>query len=87
MYTCLHLNNYHICVPCAGKKDEEGPSAEETRKSFKLKDHNDDGKITLEEHDNHSLEWINLLTADTMAKADTNGDGHIDKDEFLAEEL
>jgi Ca2+-binding EF-hand superfamily protein len=80
-----------LCVPqykisfCnyAGHESGEGPSAEDTENSFNQKDENGDGKITIKEHDEHMLEWIKGLADQQMAKADTNDDGHIDKEEFL----
>jgi Ca2+-binding EF-hand superfamily protein len=59
-------------------------SAEGTKASFRLKDHNGDGKISIEEHDHDMMKWIRGLADDAIKNGDKNHDGVLDKEEFLA---
>ena len=42
-----------------------------------------DGHLTLKEHDEHIMGWIKELARGALAKGDKNGDGMLDKDEFM----
>lgn len=68
--------------------NDDARSLEELKESFDYNDRNDDGKISLEEFKN-MLDELEAYVGDAAARVgfasiDSDGDGAIDFDEFVA---